>query len=101
MKIENISVALLSYFESQLMPQIPSSLGKAMTYAGLLLKMPEVEQMLKQYAHILTDANGDVDLQKLHNIGAEVFNKIPKIDIADFDFDRNDFENLMSFLSSR
>lgn len=101
MKIEQVPIAMLAFFEAQLMPQIPSTLGRAMTYGGLLLRMPEFEQMLRQYAPMLTDANGDVDLPKLHNIGAKVFEKIPKIDIADFDFDRNDFENLMSFLSSR
>lgn len=101
MKIENIPVAILSYFEANLMPQIPSSLGRAMVYAGLLLKMPDVETFIKKNASMLQNEAGDVDLVKLRNIGVTVFDKVPKIEIADFDFDRNDFEHFMNFVSNQ
>jgi hypothetical protein len=101
MKLENISLATLAYFEANIMPQIPTSLGKAMAYAGLLLKMPELEQGMKKYSPAFTNESGDVDLQKLHNIGMTVFDKVPQIEVADFDFDKNDFEKFINFLASQ
>lgn len=101
MKLENISLATLAYFEANIMPQIPTSLGKAMAYGGLLLKMPELEQGIKKYSPVLLNEAGDVDLQKLHNIGLTVFDKVPKIEIADFEFDKNDFENFINFLANQ
>lgn len=101
MKIENISVPVLAYFESNLMPQIESSLGKALVYGGLLLKMPELEQKIQKIAPMIVNENGDIDFQKLQSVGAAVFEKIPKVEIADFSFDRNDFEAFISFLSTQ
>lgn len=101
MKIENISVALLAYFELKMMPQIPSSLGKAMNYAGLLFKMPQIEKKLKENAAMLVNDNGDVDLQKIRDVGITVFDKVPQVEIGDFTLDRNDFEALISFLSTQ
>jgi hypothetical protein len=101
MKLENISLATLAYFEANIMPQIPTSLGKAMAYGGLLLKMPELEQSMKKYSPVLLNEAGDIDLPKLHNIGMTVFDKVPKIEIADFEFDKNDFENFINFLANQ
>ncbi len=101
MKIENVPVALLAYFELNMMPQIPTSFGKAMTYGGLLLKMPQLEQALKENASMFTDGNGDVDLQKIKNIGVTVFDKVPQIEIGGFTFEKNDFEALITFLSTQ
>jgi hypothetical protein len=99
MKVENISVPVLAYFESCLMPQIETSLGKAVTYAGLLLTMPQLEQKIQKIAPMIVNENGDIDLQKLQSVGTAVFEKVPKVEIADFDFDRNDFEKFISYLS--
>lgn len=101
MKIENMSLAILSYFETALMPQIPTSLGKALSYGGLLLKMPELENTMKKYSSMIVDETGNLDLNKMHTIGSQVFDKIPKIEIADWDFDRNDFEAFISYLSTQ
>lgn len=101
MKVDNISFAVLSFFESCIMPQIPTTWGKAMAYAGVLLQMPKFENSLKKYAPMFSNENGDMDLDKVREIGLTVFEKIPKIDIADFDFDRNDFESFISYLSTQ
>lgn len=101
MKIENVPVALLSYFELKMMPQIPTSLGKAFGYGGLLLKMPELEKALKKNASMFTDGNGDVDFQKIRSIGLTVFDKVPQVEIAGFTLDKNDFEAFMSFMSTQ
>lgn len=101
MKIGNISVALLSYFELKMMPQIPTSLGKALGYGGLLLKMPQVEQKLKENASMFTNENGDVDLQKIRDVGLTVFDKVPQIEIAGFTLDKNDFEAFITFMSTQ
>lgn len=101
MKIENISVALLAYFELKMMPQIPTSLGKALTYTGLLLKMPQLEQTLKENAPMLLDGNGDVDLQKIRDVGRTVFDKVPQVEISGFTLDKNDFEAFIAFLSTQ
>ena len=101
MKIENMPVAILAYFESQLMPQIPTSLGKAMTYGGLLLTMPQLENMLKENAPMFLNENGDIDLPKLHTVGAAVFEKVPVIEIGKFEFNKTDFENFINYLSTQ
>lgn len=101
MKIENVSLALLAYFELKMMPQIPSSFGKALSYGGLLLKMPELEKALKENASMFLDGNGDVDLQKIRSVGVAVFEKIPQVEIAGFTLDKNDFESFMTFLSTQ
>lgn len=101
MKIENVSVALLSYFELKMMPQIPTSLDRALGYGGLLFKLPQIEQMMKENASMFTDGNGDVDLQKIRSIGLTVFDKVPQVEIAGFTLDKNDFEAFMSFMSTQ
>lgn len=99
MKIENISLAVLAYFENKIMPQIHSSWGKALTYSTLLLAMPEMENSLKKYASGFTNESGDIDFDKLRSVGQAVFEKVPQIEIADFTFDHNDFEDFVNFLS--
>lgn len=101
MKIENVSLALLAYFELKMMPQIPSSFGKALSYGSLLLKMPELEKALKENASMFLDGNGDVDLQKIRSVGVAVFEKIPQVEIAGFTLDKNDFESFITFLSTQ
>ena len=101
MKLENMPVAVLAYFESCIMPQIPTSLGKAMTYGGLLLTMPKLESVMKENAPMLVNETGDLDLSKLNSIGITVLEKVPKIQIGNFEFDRNDFEKFISFLSTQ
>lgn len=106
MKVENFPVAVLAYVESSMLPKIPSSLGRWMTYAGLLMKMPTLTKMIEQNSAILKEFgalndNGDVDLAKLRDIGISTFDKVPKVEIADFDFDKNDFEAFISFLSTQ
>lgn len=101
MKIENVPVALLAYFELKMMPQIPTSLGKAMSYGGLLLKMPQIEKKLKENAAMFVNENGDVDLQKIRDIGVTVFDKVPQVEIGDFTLDKNDFEEIIAFMSTQ
>ena len=106
MKIDNLPVAILAYVESTLLPKIPSSLGRWMTYAGVMMKMPGMNKMIEQYTPMLNEfgainENGDIDLAKLREVGISAFEKVPVIEIADFDFDRNDFESFISFLSTQ
>lgn len=106
MKINNLGMAIMAYAESNLITAIPSSLGKWMTYAGLIIKMPEIEQMVQQYLPMFQkfgaiNDTGDVDLEKLRAVGLAAFDKVPKIEIADFEFDRNDFEAFITFLSTQ
>lgn len=106
MKINNLPVAVLAYVESILLPKIPSSLGKWMTYAGVMMKMPGMTKMIEQYAPMFQDfgavnESGDIDLAKLREVGISAFEKVPVIEIADFSFDRNDFEAFISFLSTQ
>lgn len=101
MKVENVSIAMLAYFESRMMPQIPTSLGKAIAYGGLLLKMPEIEKLLKENAPIFTNENGDVDFSKIRTVGCAVFDKVPKVEISGFTFEKSDFEAFITFLSTQ
>lgn len=106
MNINNFPVAVLAYAESSLLPKINSTLGKWMTYAGLMIKMPELESKiqnmlpaLKEFGAISDD--GQVDLNKIRTVGLAAFDKVPTVQFADFDFDRNDFEAFLSFLSTQ
>lgn len=106
MKLNNLPVAVLAYVESTMLPQIPTSWGKWMTYAAVLIKVPSMTKMIEQYTPMLTDSgvinsSGDIDLVKLKEIGISAFDKVPVIEIADFDFSRNDFEAFISFLSTQ
>lgn len=106
MKINNISTAVLAYAESHMITKISSSLGRWMTYAGLLLKMPELERQIEKLLPLLQSSgavseNGDIDLDKIHTVGLAAFDKVPAVQIADFEFDRNDFESFISFLSTQ
>lgn len=106
MHINNFPLAVMAYAESSLLPKIGSSLGKWMTYAGLMLKMPELESKiqsvlpaLKEFGAVTED--GQVDLNKIRTVGLAAFDKVPTVQFADFDFDRNDFEAFLSFLSTQ
>ena len=106
MKIDNFPIATLSYVESTLLPKISTSLGKWMTYAGVMMRMPGISKMIEQYTPVLKEfgainESGDIDLAKLREVGISAFEKVPVIEIADFDFDRNDFEAFISFLSTQ
>ena len=101
MKVENFSIAMLAYFESRMMPQIPTSLGKALTYGGLLLKMSQIENLLKENAPMFCNENGDVDLAKIRTVGNVVFDKVPKVEIAGFTLEKSDFEAFITFLSTQ
>lgn len=106
MKINNLPIAILAYVESTLLPQIPSSLGRWMTYAGVMMKMPGMTKMIEQYTPMFKEygainENGDIDLTKLREVGISAFEKVPVIQIADFDFNQNDFEAFISFLSTQ
>lgn len=105
MNVSNLSVAVLSYAEANLLPQIPDTFVRWLTYAALLAKMPQLEKMVNQYMPTLkemqaVDDNGNIDLAKLRPIGIAAFEKVPIVKIADFDFNRNDFENFMNFLGA-
>lgn len=106
MHINNFPLAVMAYAETSLLPKINSSLGKWMTYAGLMIKMPELESKiqsvlpaLKEFGAVTED--GQVDLNKIRTVGLAAFDKIPTVQFADFDFDRNDFEAFLSFLSTQ
>lgn len=106
MNINNFSLAVMAYAETTLLPKINSSLGKWMTYAGLMIKMPELERKiqgmlpaLKEFGAV-TD-NGEVDLNKIRTVGLAAFDKVPTVQFDDFDFDRNDFEAFLTFLSTQ
>jgi hypothetical protein len=103
MNINNFSLATLAYAESHLLPQINGSFGKWMTYAGLLVKMPEIEKKLvpalKEFGAI--SDTGEVDFNKIRTVGLAAFEKVPTVEFADFSFDRNDFESFISFLSTQ
>jgi hypothetical protein len=105
MNISNISTAILAYAESQMLPQISNTFVRWLTYAGLLAKMPQLETMIQQYIPTLkelqiVDDNGNIDLSKIRPIGIAAFEKVPIVKIADFDFDKNDFNNFMNFLGA-
>lgn len=106
MNINNFSIALAAYTESQLLPHIPSTLGKWMTYSGLLLKMPELERRIQSMLPALKTAgvvsdSGEVDFDKIRTVGLSAFDKVPQVDFADFSFTRNDFESFISFLATQ
>ena len=101
MKVENVSIAMLAYFESRMMPRISTSFGQAITYGCLLLKMPQLEKILKENAPMFTDENGNVDLSKIRTVGNTVFDKVPKVEIAGFTFEKSDFDAFITFLSTQ
>lgn len=104
MNIQNLSVAILAYAESNLLPQIPDTFTRWLTYAGLFAKMPQFERMINQFMPTLkelqaVDDNGNIDFEKLRPAGLAAFEKVPEIKIADWTFDKNDFEKFISFLA--
>lgn len=106
MKVNNISVAVMAYAESQMISKIESSFGRWATYTGMLLGMPKLEKTIEKFLPMLQSsgvisADGDIDLEKLRTVGLAAFDKIPTVQIADFDFDRNDFESFISFLATQ
>lgn len=105
MNISNISTAILAYAESHVLPNIPTTFPRWGTYFLLAMKMPELESMIQQYLPTLKlagviDENGNIDLSKIRPIGIAAFEKVPVVKIANFDFDKNDFENFMNFLGA-
>ena len=106
MHINNFPLAVMAYAETSLLPKIESSLGKWMTYAGLMIKIPELERKIQSVLPALKEFgavtdNGQVDLNKIRTVGLAAFDKVPAVQFADFDFDRNDFEAFLSFLSTQ
>ena len=106
MHINNFPLAVMAYAETSLLPKIESSLGKWMTYAGVMIKMPELESKIQSVLPALKEFgavtdNGQVDLNKIRTVGLAAFDKVPTVQFADFDFDRNDFEAFLSFLSTQ
>lgn len=106
MKTQNLPIAILSYVESVLLPEIPSSLGRWTMYAGALLKVPDMTRMIEKYSPMLKEfgaisENGDIDFGKLRQIGISAFEKVPSIELADFEFKKDDFEKFITYLSTQ
>lgn len=106
MKIENFSTAVLMYAETQVIGKIHNSLERWLTYAGLFIKMPELERKIQDLLPTLVsfgavNESGDADLDKLRSVGLAAFERVPKVEIASFDFDRNDFETFIDFLATQ
>ena len=105
MDISNISIALLAYSEKNMLPKIPQTFNRWLTYAGLLAKMPNIEKTIQQNIPMLKDMgiiddNNNIDFTKIRNLGNAAFEKVPVINIADFDFNCKDFEEFLNFLES-
>lgn len=106
MTINNLPIATLAYIEATMLPQIPSTLKRWLTYAGAVAKVSSMNNIIAQHSDMLSETGvindaGEIDLVKAKEIGNAAFEKVPKIDIAEFTFDRNDFEAFISFLSTQ
>lgn len=106
MNISETSVALMSYFENNLVCNIPSSGGQFLGYMGTTLFIGYIENEIQNRLPLLcatgiVDKNtGNVNLDKLEDAGLKAFDKVQSVDFAGFTFHKKDFREFIAYLRS-
>jgi hypothetical protein len=103
MNIAEAPVAILAFFEKSIMPQIPSSGSRWLTYFGLMGNMPEVQQTIEKNKSMLVscgviDENGNVNIGKFEEIGNATFAKVPEVKIGNLGITQAEFTEFISFI---
>jgi hypothetical protein len=103
MNISETPAAILAFFEKSIMPQIPSTGNRWLTYFGLMGYMPIVQQTIEKHKPMLTscgviDENGNVNLEKLEQFGNATFEKVPEALIGDFGVTKTEFTEFINFI---
>lgn len=106
MNISETSAALMSYFENNLVCNIPSSGGQFLGYMGTTLFIGYIESEIQAKLPLLcatgiVDKNsGNVNLDKLEEAGLKAFDKMQSVDFAGFTFHKKDFREFIAYLRS-
>ena len=106
MNISEAPVALMSYFENNLVCNIPSSGGQFLGYMGATLFIGLLENEIQSKMPLLcatgiVDKNtGNVNLDKLEDAGSKAFDKMQSVDFAGFTFRKKDFREFIAYLRS-
>ena len=104
MNISETSVALMSYFENNLVCNIPTSGGQFLGYLGTTLFLGVLENEIQAKLPLLcatgiVDKNsGNVNLDKLEEAGCKAFDKMQTVEFAGFTFHKKDFREFIAYL---
>lgn len=104
MKIADIELVLAEYIRKEMIPVIPTTLGKFALAGASTLILGKTEKLLSQYKPILTtlgviDADGNIDVDALYSAakdGMIATNGI--LQIAGFTFNQADIDKLYKML---
>ena len=94
----------MSYFENNLVCNIPSSGGQFLGYMGTTLFIGVIENEISSKMPLLcatgiVDKNtGNVNLDKLEEAGCKAFDKMQSVDFAGFTFRKKDFRDFIAYL---
>lgn len=104
MKITELELVLAEYIRTEMIPVIPSTLGKFALMGASALVMNRTEKLLAQYMPILTaldiiDKEGNVDVDALYSASKEGMKATNGIlQIAGFTFNQSDLDKLFKML---
>lgn len=105
MDLKNFEMGIVSFAENEVLPNLHNSVDRWLMYAGLMAGGLRMEQSLRDLAPWLVGAgvmneSGEIDLNKLENIGVSAFAKQPDVKIWKLTFHEDDFRKLMAHLRS-
>lgn len=103
MNIADVSIVLLSFFESKVLPNIPSDFERWLTYAGALAKMPALEARISDLLPELKSTgmvreDGTLDQELIGSVGRKAFEKVPELRFGNMSFTVEDFDALMNYI---
>lgn len=106
MNINEIHPAILGYFESKIMPNIPNTFTQWATFLVISASGPAINKEIEKYISTMTSTgivspDGQIDLDKLDSYAVKAFEKVPEIKIGNMGFALEDFKDFIGFCRSR
>lgn len=104
MKINETSMAIMSFAESYVFSHITDEGTRFISYMGLFVALPKVELMIQQNIGMLEKMgvvapDGTVNIEMLKDAGLKAFEKMQTVKVWKFTFDKNDFEKFIEHIN--
>lgn len=104
MKINETSMALMSFAENYVFSHITDEGTLFTSYMLLFIALPKIELMIQQNIGMLEEIgvvapDGTVNIELLKDAGLKTFEKMQTVKVWKFTFDKNDFEKFIEHIN--
>lgn len=102
MDLKQFELGVVDYIGAEVIPAMPSQLEKWLGWAAVAAFGNRAEQLLERHRSLLESAgviqDGEVDLDRLEQIGLTAFARQPDLKIWKFTLRQDDFKKLLARL---